>query len=87
MVPRVAGEKFPHQKFSIGGEKRQETTTRACKSPHLAVIRTQRGLSSGRRKKKVNKHFVMKINDTNHTQDLTHFSLFNCNGRDALIFN
>lgn len=30
--------------------------------------------------KKVNKHLVMKINDTNHTQALTHFSLFNCNG-------
>lgn len=27
----------------------------------------------------------MKINDTNHTQALTHFSLFNCNGREALI--
>lgn len=35
--------------------------------------------------KKVNKHRLMEINDTNHTQALTHFSLFNCNGWNTLV--
>lgn len=74
---------FPWSEHSVGGEKYHESH----KHTHTTtdVIYTERTTIRTTQDKKVNKHLVMKINDTNHTQALTHFSLFNCNGWDALI--
>lgn len=83
MLLRVAREEFsPSSEIFSGWRKTAGDDNRSVQArTSRALIRKEGG------KKKVNKHFVMKINDTNHTQDLTHFSLFNCDGRDALIFN
>lgn len=71
---------FPRWEYSVGGNK----NTRSLTHTHTVMIYTQWTIGTTQ-DKKVNKHLVMKINDTNHTQTLTHFSLFNCNGWDALI--
>lgn len=76
---------FPWWEYSVGGKKIPEAShTHTDTNVHTVIICTKWTIRTTQ-DKKVNKHLVMKINDTNHTQALTHFSLFNCNGWDALI--
>ncbi len=67
----------------IPGDQQTQTHTHTHKT--MVVMHTEQRAIRTIEDKKVNKHLVMKINDTNHTQALTHFSLFNCNGWDTLI--
>lgn len=75
---------FPWSEFSVGGEKYQETAPQHTHK-HIYSRYIHRADYHQDKIKKVNKHLVMKINDTNHTWAPTHFSLFNCTGWDTLI--